>query len=128
MIPAFGGKKAPAAFQVKKASTQSCSSTPTQGAAASSSPPSHSAAAIPEHSTTSPASALTAATAPDVVLPTKDVDAGIYSSDEDFEKENILIDQQVKKATTKSKKSKVKKDPGAPKRPASSYTLFCKQV
>ena len=38
------------------------------------------------------------------------------------------IDQQVKKATTKSKKSKVKKDPGAPKRPASSYTLFCKQV
>ena len=66
-------------------------------------------------------------TAP-VVLPTKDVDAGTYSSDEDFEKENILIDQQVKKATTKSKKSKVKKDPGAPKRPASSYTLFCKQV
>ena len=127
MIPAFGGKKAPPAFQVKKASTQSCSSTPAQGAAASSSPPPHSAAAIPEHSTTSPASALTAATAP-AVLPTKDVDAGIYSSDEDFEKENILIDQQVKKATTKSKKSKVKKDPGAPKRPASSYTLFCKQV
>ena len=126
MIPAFGGKKAPPAFQVKKASTQSCSSTPTQGAAASSSPPSHSAAAIPEHSTTSPTSALTAATAPNVVLPTKDVDAG--SSDEDFEKENIPIDQQVKKATTKSKKSKVKKDPGAPKRPASSYTLFCKQV
>ena len=125
MIPAFGGKKAPPAFQVKKASTQSCSSTPTQGAAASSSPPPHSAAAIPEHSTTSPASALTAATAP-VVLPTKDVDAG--SSDGDFEKENIPIDQQVKKATTKSKKSKVKKDPGAPKRPASSYTLFCKQV
>ena len=123
MIPAFGGKKAPAAFQVKKTSTQSCSSTPTQGAAASSSPPSHSAAAIPEHSTTSPT-----ATAPDVVLPTKDVDAGTYSSDEDFEKENILIDQQVKKATTKSKKSKVKKDPGAPKRPASSYTLFCKHV
>ena len=125
MIPAFGGKKAPPAFQVKKASTQSCSSTPTQGAAASSSPPSHSAAAIPEHSTTSPASALTAATAP-VVLPTKDVDAG--TSDEDFEKENIPIDQQVKKATTKSKNSKVKKDHGAPKRPASSYTLFCKQV
>ena len=124
MIPAFGGKKAPPAFQVKKASTESCSSTPTQGAAASSSPPPHSAAAIPDHSTTSPASA---ATAP-VVLPTKDVDAGTYSSDEDFEKENILIDQQVKKATTKSKKSKVKKDPGAPKRPASSYTLFCKQV
>ena len=124
MIPAFGGKKAPPAFQVKKASTQSCSSTPTQGAAASSSPPPHSAAAIPDHSTTSPASA---ATAP-VVLPTKDVDAGTYSSDEDFEKENILIDQQVKKAMTKSKKSKVKKDPGAPKRPASSYTLFCKQV
>ena len=125
MIPAFGGKKAPPAFQVKKASTESCSSTPTQGAAASSSPPPHSAAATPEHSTTSPASALTAATAP-VVLPTKDVDAG--TSDEDFEKENIPIDQQVKKATTKSKKSKVKKDPGAPKRPASSYTLFCKQV
>ena len=124
MIPAFGGKKAPPAFQVKKASTESCSSTPTQGAAASSSPPPHSAAAIPDHSTTSPASA---ATAP-VVLPTKDVDAGTYSSDEDFEKENILIDQQVKKAMTKSKKSKVKKDPGAPKRPASSYTLFCKQV
>ena len=124
MIPAFGGKKAPAAFQVKKTSTQSCSSTPAQGAAASSSPPPHSAAAIPDHSTTSPASA---ATAP-VVLPTKDVDAGTYSSDEDFEKENILIDQQVKKAMTKSKKSKVKKDPGAPKRPASSYTLFCKQV
>ena len=124
MIPAFGGKKAPPAFQVKKASTQSCSSTPAQGAAASSSPPPHSAAAIPDHSTTSPASA---ATAP-VVLPTKDVDAGTYSSDEDFEKENIPIDQQVKKATTKSKKSKVKKDPGAPKRPASSYTLFCKQV
>ena len=122
MIPAFGGKKAPPAFQVKKASTQSCSSTPAQGAAASSSPPPHSAAAIPDHSTTSPASA---ATAP-VVLPTKDVDAG--TSDEDFEKENIPIDQQVKKATTKSKKSKVKKDPGAPKRPASSYTLFCKQV
>ena len=120
MIPAFGGKKAPPAFQVKKASTQSCSSTPAQGAAASSSPPPHSAAAIP-------ASAQTAATAP-VVLPTKDVDAGNYSSDEDFEKENIPIDQQVKKATTKSKKSKVKKDPGAPKRPASSYTLFCKQV
>ena len=124
MIPAFGGKKAPPAFQVEKASTQSCSSTPAQGAAASSSPPPHSAAAIPDHSTTSPASA---ATAP-VVLPTKDVDAGTYSSDEDFDKENILIDQQVKKATTKSKKSKVKKDPGAPKRPASSYTLFCKQV
>ena len=124
MIPAFCGKKAPPAFQVKKASTQSCSSTPAQGAAASSSPPPHSAAAIPDHSTTSPASA---ATAP-VVLPTKDVDAGTYSSDEDFEKENIPIDQQVKKATTKSKKSKVKKDPGAPKRPASSYTLFCKQV
>ena len=123
MIPAFGGKKAPPAFQVKKASTQSCSSTPAQGAAASSSPPPHSAAAIPDHSTTSPASAATA-----LVLPTKDVDAGTYSSDEDFEKENILIDQQVKKATTKSKKSKVKKDPGAPKRPASSYTLFCKQV
>ena len=124
MIPAFGGKKAPPAFQVKKASTQSCSSTPAQGAAASSSPPPHSAAAIPDHSTTSPASA---ATAP-VVLPTKDVDAGNYSSDEDFEKENIPIDQQVKKATTKSKNSKVKKDHGAPKRPASSYTLFCKQV
>ena len=123
MIPAFGGKKAPPAFQVKKASTQSCSSTPTQGAAASSSPPPHSAADIPDHSTTSPASAATA-----LVLPTKDVDAGTCSSDEDFEKENILIDQQVKKATTKSKKSKVKKDPGAPKRPASSYTLFCKQV
>ena len=123
MIPAFGGKKAPPAFQVKKASTQSCSSTPAQGAAASSSPPPHSAAAIPDHSTTSPASAATA-----LVLPTKDVDAGTCSSEEDFEKENILIDQQVKKATTKSKKSKVKKDPGAPKRPASSYTLFCKQV
>ena len=51
------------------------------------------------------------------------------SSDEDFEKENIHIDPKgKKKPPAKSKKSKVKKDPGAPKKPATSYMLFCKQV
>ena len=51
------------------------------------------------------------------------------SSDEDFEKENIHIDPKgKKKPPAKSKKSKVKKDPGAPKKPATSYILFCKQV
>ena len=51
------------------------------------------------------------------------------SSDEDFEKENIHIDPKgKKKPPAKSKKMKVKKDPGAPKKPATSYMLFCKQV
>ena len=75
------------------------------------------------------AAALTpTSTLPPAVLPPQGDEAGECNSDEDFEKENILIDPKTKKPPTKSKKLKVKKDPDAPKKPLTSYMFFCMQV
>ena len=77
-----------------------------------------------------PAAAALAPTStlPLAALPPQGDEAGECNSDEDFEKENILIDPKTKKPPTKSKKLKVKKDPDAPKKPLTSYVFFCKQV
>ena len=145
MIPSFGVKKAQPAFQVKAAASASSAASSAPPASAFTAPlPSASLdlAANPVNSSLAPAAepvspkapaAPALALAPTSTLPTvvppQDAGATVCSSDEDFEKENIHIDPKgKKKPPAKSKKSKVKKDPGAPKKPATSYMLFCKQV
>ena len=118
MIPSFGVKKAQPAFQMKAAappSSLTSASVNTEATAAAVTP---SAAAL----------ASTSTPLPHAVLPSQDVETEECNSDEDFEKENILIDPKTKKLPAKSKKLKAKKDPNAPKKPTTSYMFFCKQV
>ena len=140
MIPSFGVKKAQPAFQVKVAAPNSSAPAPpavlngkTSPSAALLSPSVKSAATpvCPAYSSMAPSSQhlVPTSTLPPVVhLPLQDAEAGVCSSDEDFEKENIHIDPKSKKPVLKSKKLKVKKDPDAPMKPATSYMFFCKQV
>jgi len=150
MIPSFGVKKAQPAFQAKTAApvasaaeNSSTAALPpasvnsaTTPAGRSSPAPATAAAGSPEvaplpvavssNSKALPAAALIpTSTLPPAVLPPQD--AGACDSDEDFEKENILIDPNTKKPAAKSKKLKVKKDPNVPKKPVTSYMFFCKQ-
>ena len=120
MVPSFGAKKAQPAFQVKAAAP----APPVALSTPASSSASLNSAATPAHSSL----AASSKAPPAAVLPPQDSEAGVCSSDEDFEKENILIDPKSKKPPTKSKKLKVKKDPDAPKKAATSYLFFCKQV
>ena len=141
MIPSFGVKKAQPAFQVKAAAPNSTAPAPPAAilteknslTAALPSPSVKSAATpvSPAYSSMAPLAPAPAlapsSTLPPVVhLPLQDAEAGVCSSDEDFEKENIHIDPKSK--VSKSKKLKLKKDPDAPKKPATSYMFFCKQV
>ena len=146
MIPSFGVKKAQPAFQVKAAASASSAASSAPPASAFTAPlPSASLdlAASPVNSSLAPAAEAVSPKAPaapalalaptstlPTVVPPQDTGATVCSSDEDFEKENIHIDPKSKKKPTpaKSKKMKVKKDPSAPKKPATSYMLFCKQV
>ena len=50
------------------------------------------------------------------------------AGEEDFEKENIVVNPKNKKQAGKAKKPKAKKDPDAPKRPLSAYMFFSAQV
>ena len=150
MIPSFGVKKAQPAFQAKtaapvasaaensstaalppasvnSATTPAGRSSPAPATAAAGSPEvAPHPAAVSSNSKALPAAALIpTSTLPPAVLPPQD--AGACDSDEDFEKENILIDANIKKPAVKSKKLKVK-DPNVPKKPVTSYMFFCKQV
>ena len=119
MIPSFGVKKAQPAFQVKAAPPPPPSST-------SASVNTADAPAAVAPSLTS--SASTSTPLPHAVPPPQDAETGECNSDDDFEKENNLIDPKAKKPPAKSKKLKAKKDPNAPKKPTTSYMFFCKQV
>ena len=139
MIPSFGVKKAQPAFQVKAAAPNIATPAPPDvlteknslvAASPSASLPMAATPVCPVQSSMAPPGPAWSSTStlPTVAhLPLQDADAGACSSDEDFEKENIHIDSKSKKAM-KSKKLKVKKDPDAPKKPATSYMFFCKQV
>jgi len=118
MIPSFGVKKAQPAFQVKAAPPPPPSST-------SASVNTADAPAAVAPSLTS--SASTSTPLPHAVPPPQDAETGECNSDDDFEKENNLIDPKAKKPPAKSKKLKAKKDPNAPKKPTTSYMFFCKQ-
>jgi len=139
MIPSFGVKKAQPAFQVKAAAPNITTPAPPDvlteknslvAASPSASLPMAATPVCPVQSSMAPPGPALSSTStlPTVAhLPLQDAEAGACSSDEDFEKENIHIDPKSKKPATKSKKLKVKKDPEAPKKPATSYMFFCKQ-
>ena len=126
MIPSFGAKKAAPAFQAKKAPTTANN---------------FSNASIQNFSNGNPTTATSMQTAaplktsptsganrPQQVPQFRQAEAGACSSDEDFEKENIVVEAKSKKQAAKVKKAKAKKDPDAPKRPLSAYMFFCAQV
>ena len=73
-------------------------------------------------------SSTSGANLPQQVPHLRQAEAGACSSDEDFEKENIVVNPKNKKQAGKAKKPKAKKDPDAPKRPLSAYMFFCAQV
>ena len=123
MIPSFGVKKAQSAFQMKAAAPPPSSLT-----SASVNTAATAAAVAPSLISSNAALASTSTTLPPAVLPPQDAETEECKSDEDFEKENILIDLKTKKPPAKSKKLKAKKDPNAPKKPTTSYMIFCKQV
>ena len=130
MIPSFGAKKVAPAFQVKQASTtannssngsvKNLSNSSTPG---NSTPATSIGAFVPLTTPTTPG-----ANQPQQAPHLRQVEAGACSSDDDFEKENIVVDQKNKKQAAKVKKPKAKKDPDAPKRPLSAYMFFCAQV
>ena len=122
MIPSFGAKKAAPAFQVKKAPTTANNSSDALIKNLSNGKPTTATSmqtAAPL--TTSPTSG---ANRPQQVPQFRQAEAGACSSDEDFEKENIVVDPQNKKQAGKAKKPKAKKDPDAPKRPLSAHVLL----
>ena len=124
MIPSFGVKKAQPAFQVKTAAINTVTAAVPSVSFNSATTPSAvvSSKALPAEAL------IPTPTLPPAALPPRDAEAEVCNSDEDFEKENVLIDPKTKMPVTKPKKLKVKKDPDAPKKPATSYMFFCKQV
>ena len=70
------------------------------------------------------ATSSTSANLPQQVPHLRQAEAG----EEDFEKENIVVNPKNKKQAGKAKKPKAKKDPDAPKRPLSAYMFFSSQV
>ena len=132
MIPSFGAKKAAPAFQVKKAPTTANNSSNRNASIknlSNGSTPENPATATSIETaaplTTSPTSG---ANLPQQVSHLRQAEAGACSSDEDFEKENIVVETKSKKQAAKVKKPKAKKDPDAPKRPLSAYMFYCAQV
>ena len=73
-------------------------------------------------------SSTSGANLPQQVPHIRQAEAGACNSDEDFEKENIVVNPKNKKQAGKAKKPKAKKDPDAPKRPLSAYMFFSAQV
>ena len=73
-------------------------------------------------------SSTSGANLPQQVPHLRQAEAGACSYDEDFEKENIVVNPKNKKQAGKAKKPKAKKDPDAPKRPLSAYMFFSAQV
>merc|ERR1719495_2079787 len=72
-------------------------------------------------------STTTGANLPQQASHLRQAEAEACSSDEDFEKENIVFGTKSKKQAAKVKKPKAKKDPDAPKRPLSAYMFYCAQ-
>ena len=131
MIPSFGAKKAAPAFQAKQAPTTTNNSS--NGSIKNLSNGSTPGNPTTTSSIETAAPLTTSATTPGANQPQqaphlRQVEAGACSSDDDFEKENIVVDQKNKKQAAKVKKPKAKKDPDAPKRPLSAYMFFCAQV
>ena len=131
MIPSFGAKKFAPAFQVKQAPTTTNNSS--NGSIKNLSNGSTPGNPTTTSSIETAAPLTTSATTPRANQPQqaphlRQAEAGACSSDDDFEKENIVVDQKNKKQAAKVKKPKAKKDPDAPKRPLSAYMFFCAQV
>ena len=131
MIPSFGAKKVAPAFQVKQAPTTTNNSS--NGSIKNLSNGSTPGNPTTTSSIETAAPLTTSATTPGANQPQqaphlRQAEAGACSSDDDFEKENIVVDQKNKKQAAKVKKPKAKKDPDAPKRPLSAYMFFCAQV
>ena len=131
MIPSFGAKKFAPAFQVKQAPTTTNNSL--NGSIKNLSNGSTPGNPTTTSSIETAAPLTTSATTPGANQPQqaphlRQAEAGACSSDDDFEKENIVVDQKNKKQAAKVKKPKAKKDPDAPKRPLSAYMFFCAQV
>ena len=129
MIPSFGAKKAVPAFQVKRAptTTNNFSNGSIKNLSDGSTPGNPTTATSIE--TAAPlATSSTSANLPQQVPHLRQAEAGACSYDEDFEKENIVVNPKNKKQAGKAKKPKAKKDPDAPKRPLSAYMFFSAQV
>ena len=130
MIPSFGAKKAAPAFQVKKAPTtaNNPSNASIQNLSNGSTPGNPTTATSMQTAAPLTTSPTSGANRPQQVPQFRQAEAGACSSDEDFEKENIVNDPKSKKQPAKVKKAKAKKDPDAPKRPLSAYMFYCAQV
>ena len=126
MIPSFGAKKAAPAFQVKKAPTtaNNPSNASIQNLSDGSTPGNPTTATSMQTAAPLKTSPTSGANRPQQVPQFRQAEAGACSSDEDFEKENIVVDPQNKKQAGKAKKPKAKKDPDAPKRPLSAHVLL----
>ena len=130
MIPSFGAKKVAPAFQVKQAptATNNSSNALIKNLSNSSTPGNPTTATSIETVAPLTTSTTTGANQPQQAPHPRPAEAVGCSSDDDFEKENIVVDQKNKKQAAKVKKPKAKKDPDAPKRPLSAYMFFCAQV
>ena len=126
MIPSFGAKKAAPAFQVKKALTTGNNSSiaSIKNLSDGSTPGNPTTATSIETAAPLATSSTSGANLPQQVPHLRQAEAG----EEDFEKENIVVNPKNKKQAGKAKKPKAKKDPDAPKRPLSAYMFFSAQV
>ena len=126
MIPSFGAKKAAPAFQVKKALTTGNNSSIglIKNLSDGSTPGNPTTATSIETNAPLTTSSTSGANLPQQVPHLRQAEAG----EEDFEKENIVVNPKNKKQAGKAKKPKAKKDPDAPKRPLSAYMFFSAQV
>ena len=126
MIPSFGGKKAGPAFQVKKAPTIANNSSigSIKNLSYGSTPRNPTTATSIKTAAPLATSSTSGANLPQQVPHLRQAEAG----EEDFEKENIVVNPKNKKQAGKAKKPKAKKDPDAPKRPLSAYMFFSAQV
>ena len=126
MIPSFGAKKAAPAFQVKKALTTGNNSSiaSIKNLSDGSTPGNPTTATSIETTAPLTTSSTSGANLPQQVPHLRQAEAG----EEDFEKENIVVNPKNKKQAGKAKKPKAKKDPDAPKRPLSAYMFFSAQV
>ena len=130
MIPSFGAKKAAPAFQVKKALTTGNNSSiaSIKNLSDGSTPGNPTTATSIETTAPLTTSSTSGANLPQQVPHLRQAEAGACNSDEDFEKENIVVETKSKKQAAKVKKAKAKKDPDAPKKPLTAYMFFCAQV
>ena len=126
MIPSFGANNAAPTFQVKKVQTiaNNSSIASIKNLSDGSTPGNPTTATSIETAAPLATSSTSGANLPQQVPHLGQAEAG----EEDFEKENIVVNPKNKKQAGKAKKPKAKKDPDAPKRPLSAYMFFSAQV